>query len=42
MPVDGIGTDTSTAKYGGGIIQVVQNFRSDTGSSSVQGGLLST
>ena len=27
MPVDGIGTDTSTAKYGGGIIQVVQNVQ---------------
>ena len=26
---------------GGGIIQVVQNFRADTSSSSVQGGLLS-
>ena len=36
VPVDGVPTGG-----GGGIIQVVQNFRSDTSSSSVQGGLLS-
>ena len=35
VPVDGVPTGG-----GGGIIQVVQNFRSDTSSSSVQGGLL--
>ena len=35
LPVDGAPTNG-----GGGIIQVVQNFKTDTSSSSVQGGLL--
>ena len=34
MPVDGIGNDTSTAKYGGGIIQVVQTTKTDATSSN--------
>ena len=35
LPVDGAPTSG-----GGGIVQVVQNFKTDTSSSSVQGGLL--
>ncbi len=37
IPVDGIGTDTSTVKYGGGIVQVLSTTKTDFASQSLTG-----